>query len=144
MKFQSKYNHIHSRKCIWECNLQNVSHFVYAWKYLTHLPLVLHIYASVNWAIIGSGNGLSPIWCQAITWTNAGLLSIGLLGTNFSEFWIRILSLSCKKMNLKMLSAKCQPFCLCQEVFNPSILPSVIYYPSSMESTTSGWGHSLT
>ena len=25
---------------------------------------------------------------QAITWTNAGLLSIGLLGTIFSEIWI--------------------------------------------------------
>ena len=41
--------------------------------------------ASVNWAIIGSGNGLSPIRRQAITWTNAGLLSIGLLGTNFNR-----------------------------------------------------------
>ena len=40
---------------------------------------------SMNWISIGSGNGLSPLRCQAITWTNAGLLSIGLLGTNFSE-----------------------------------------------------------
>ena len=41
--------------------------------------------ALVNWAIIGSGNGLSPIWCQDITWNNAGLLSIRLLGTNFRK-----------------------------------------------------------
>ena len=42
------------------------------------------LYGSVNWAIIGSCNGLSLIRRQAITWTNAGLLSIGLLGTNFN------------------------------------------------------------
>ena len=34
------------------------------------------------WQNIGSGNGLAPIWCQAITWTNVDLLSIGLWGTN--------------------------------------------------------------
>ena len=33
---------------------------------VTHLPLVLHIYASVNWHSIGSDNDLSPIWRQAI------------------------------------------------------------------------------
>ena len=32
---------------------------------LTHLPQC-RIYASVNWVSIGSGNGLSPIWRQAI------------------------------------------------------------------------------
>ena len=55
---------------------------------------------------IGSGNGLSPVRRQAITWTNAGLLSIGILGTYFSEIWIRIVSFPFKKMQLKMLSAR--------------------------------------
>ena len=55
---------------------------------------------------MGWGNSLLPVWHQAITWTNAALLSIGLLGTNFSEIWIGILSFSFKKMHLKMLSAK--------------------------------------
>ena len=27
-------------------------------------------YASIIWVIIGSGNGLSPVWCQAIAWSN--------------------------------------------------------------------------
>ena len=36
-------------------------------------------------ASIGSDNGLSPIRRQAIIWTNAGLLSIGPLGTIFGE-----------------------------------------------------------
>ena len=53
---------------------------------------------------IGSDNGLSPIRRQAIAWTNAGLLSIRLLGTNISEILIGILSL--KKMHLKWSSAK--------------------------------------
>ena len=62
------------------------------------------INASVKWVSIGSCIALSPVRCQAITWTHAGLLSIGLLGTNFSE--IRILSFSFKKMHLKLSSAK--------------------------------------
>ena len=49
---------------------------------------------------------------QAIIWTNADLLLIGLLGTNFNEICIKILTFSFKKMRLKMLSAKLQPFCL--------------------------------
>ena len=60
----------------------------------------------VNWVTIGSGNGLSPVQHQAITRTNASLLSIGLLRTNFSEILIRILQFSFKKINLKMSSAK--------------------------------------
>ena len=38
-----------------------------------------------NLTIIGSDNGLSPGRRQAIIWTNAGILLIGPLGTNFSE-----------------------------------------------------------
>ena len=38
-------------------------------------------YMSVNWASIGSGNGLSPVGCQAITWANTESLSIGLGNT---------------------------------------------------------------
>ena len=40
--------------------------------------------------IIGSDNGLSPGRRQAIIWTNAGILLIGPLGTNFSEILIEI------------------------------------------------------
>ena len=38
--------------------------------------------------IIGSDNGLLPGWYQAIIWTNAGILLIGPLGTNFNEILI--------------------------------------------------------
>ena len=49
------------------------------------------IYASMNWVITGPDNGLSPVRRQAITWTNAGLLLIGILGTYFGEIWNGIL-----------------------------------------------------
>ena len=68
--------------------------------------------------IIGSDNGLSPDRRQAITWTNAGLLLIGPLGTNFSEILIEILTFSFKKRRLKVSSAKRRPFCLGLNVSN--------------------------
>ena len=45
-------------------------------------------------------------------WTNAGILLIRPLGTNFSEILIKIHTFSFKKMHLKMSSAKWRPFCL--------------------------------
>ena len=62
--------------------------------------------------IIGSDNGLLPGRCQAISWTNAGILLIGPLGTNFSENLIEIYIFSFKKMHFKMPSGTGQPFCL--------------------------------
>ena len=78
---------------------------------LTHWGRVTHICVS-RLTIIGSDNGLSPGRRQAIIWTNAGLLLIRPLGTNFSEFLVKILIVSFKKMRLKESSAKRQPFCL--------------------------------
>ena len=70
------------------------------------------IYASLNWVIIGSDNGLSPVRCQAIIWTNAGILLIGPLGTSCCELLIGIQTFSFKKLNLKTSSAKWRLFCL--------------------------------
>ena len=36
----------------------------------------------------GSGNGLVPIWHQAITWTNTNLMSIEPLHANL-EIWLK-------------------------------------------------------
>ena len=66
----------------------------------------------VKLTIIGSDNGLSPGRRQAIIWTNAGILLIGTLGTNFIEILIGIQTFSFKKMHLKMSSAKWRPSCL--------------------------------
>ena len=56
--------------------------------WLTHWGRVTHI-CNGNLTIIGSDNGLSPDRRQAIIWTNAGILLIGPLGTNFSEILIK-------------------------------------------------------
>ena len=63
-------------------------------------------------SILGSDNGLSPGRRQTIIWTNAGILLIRTLGTNFSEIFGKIRTFSFKKMNLKMSSAKWRPSCL--------------------------------
>ena len=77
--------------------------------FFTHWGRVTHICVN-KLTIIGSGNGLLPGRRQAIIWTNAGILLIGPLGTNFSEILIEIYTFSFKKMYLKMSSGKCRPF----------------------------------
>ena len=67
-----------------------------------------HIYVS-KLTIIGSDNGFSPGRRQAIVWTNAGILSVGPLGTHFREISIEIYTFSFKKMLLKM-SGKLRDF----------------------------------
>ena len=76
---------------------------------LTHRGRVTHICVG-KLSIIGSDNGLSPGRRQAIIWTNAGILLIGPLGTNFSENWIGIETFSIKEMHLKISSAKWRLF----------------------------------
>ena len=79
--------------------------------FLTHWGRVTHICIG-NLAFIGSDNGLSPGRRQAIIWTNDGIMLVGLLGRNFGEILIEILTFSFKKMRLKVSSAKRRPFCL--------------------------------
>ena len=79
--------------------------------HLTHWGRVTHI-CVCNLTIIGPDNGLLPGRRQAIIWTNAGILLIGPLGTNFSETVIEIHIFSFKKMHLKISSAKWRLFCL--------------------------------
>ena len=86
---------------------------------LTHWGRVTHICVG-KLVIIVSDNGLSPVRRQAIIWTNAGILLIGPLGTNFSEILIEIHTFSFKKMHLKMSSGKWRPFCLVLNVLKTS------------------------
>ena len=78
---------------------------------LTPWGRVTHICVS-KFSIFGSDYGLSPGQRQAIIQTNAGILLIWPLGTNFSEILIEINTFSFKKMLLKMSSGKWRPFCL--------------------------------
>ena len=63
---------------------------------------MMHICVS-KLTIIASDNGLSPVRRQAIIWTNAGILLIWTLGTNFSQFVIEIQTFSLTKIRLKMV-----------------------------------------
>ena len=76
---------------------------------LTHWGRVTHICVS-ELTVIGSDNGLSPCRRQAIIWTNAEILLIWTLGTNFSEILGEINSFSLSKMHFKMSSAKWRLF----------------------------------
>ena len=86
---------------------------------LTHWGRVTHICVS-KITIIGSDNGLSPDRRQAIIWTNAGILLIGPLGTNFSEILIGIETFSFKKLHLKTSSVKWRLFSLGLNELMPS------------------------
>ena len=77
---------------------------------LTHWGWVTNICIS-KLTIIGSDYGLAPTRCQAIIWTNAGILFIWPLGTNFNEILNKIQKFSFKKIHFKM-SGKWQPSCL--------------------------------
>ena len=76
-----------------------------------HTKAWWRMYASFNWANIGPGNGLAPVWRQAINWANDDLLLIRPLCTNFGEIGIKISWFSFKKMHLKILPERWQPFC---------------------------------
>ena len=78
--------------------------------HLTHWGRLTHTCIGKQ-TTIGSDNGLSPERCQAIICTNARILSIRPLATNFSEILSEIHSFSFWKMHLKMSSAKWRPFC---------------------------------
>ena len=93
-----------------------------ALHWITHWGRVTHI-CVVKLTTIGSDNGLLPKRRQAIIWTNAGILLIGPLGTNFSEILIWIQTFSFKKMHLKMPSAKWCPICLGLNMIRTKPLP---------------------
>ena len=108
---------IHDNAVVWKC-------FPHYWSLILWIQ-VPHICVG-KLTIIGSDNGLSPGRRQAIIWTNAGILLIGPLGTNFSEILIAIETFSFKKMHLKMSSAKWHPFCLSFNVLMSWIYQSLV------------------
>ena len=84
------------------------------WGWVTHICLV-------KLTIIGSDNGLWHGRRQVIIWTNAEILLIGHLQTNFIEILIGIEAFPFKKMHLKMSSTKWRPFGLGLNVLSDRI-----------------------
>ena len=109
------YIHISTMAKAWASRYQVFSYLVEAeWRiYVTNL------------AIIGSENGLSPGWHQAIIRTNAGILLIAPLGANFSETLIGIQTFSWKKIHLNMSSAK---------------MAAILSRPQCVKNTLRPWG----
>ena len=110
---------LHQPVCIelWKQWKYNGKRSVCCSKLLTHWGRVTHICVR-NLTIICSDNGLSPGWCQAIIWTNVGILLIGILQTNCNEILIKIHTFSSKKIYFKMSYGKWRPFCLGLNVLN--------------------------
>ena len=111
----------------WHCSVMLLSLAVWdSWghslEYLTLWGRVTHICIS-KLNITDSDNGLSPGRCQAIIWTNAGMMSIGPLGTNLSEILLEIYTFSFKKMHLKTSSGKWRTSCLGLNVLRVVSLP---------------------
>ena len=75
------------------CGIVKV-HCISHWDRVTHICVC-------KLTIIGSDNGLSPGRCQAIIWINAGILWIGMLGTEFSEILCKFHKFSFKKTHKK-------------------------------------------
>ena len=92
---------------------------------LTHWGRVTHMCVSKQ-TILGSDNDLSADRRQTIIWTNAGILLIDPLGTNFSEILIEIYTFSFKKKHLKMSSRKWRQFCLGINMLNDCNLNTMI------------------
>ena len=82
---------------------------------LTHYCLAMP-YTVIKFLIIGSGNGLPPVWCQVVTWTDALSSAIGPPKT-YSEIQMKIQELYFTKMLLKMSSEKWWP--ICQSTIHP-------------------------
>ena len=91
--------------------------------------------------IIGSDNGLSPGWHQAIIWTNAGILSIWPLGTNLIEILIEILTFSFKKMHSENVVCEAaailsRPQCVKWNVSNRSSIIEMFASTSALKINT--------
>ena len=95
---------------------------VYEWCVIRPICVILLIFTHSYWdrvtymcvgklAIIGLGNGLSPVRSQSIIRTSVGILLVRLLRTTFTKILIRMKKIF-KKMHLKMSLRKWRPFCI--------------------------------
>ena len=100
----------------WINHHQYIHHWTGSAIVLVMVPQLIEaewcIDASVHHTYIASDNGLSPVWCHAISWTDAAILAIRPKVTFLSEILFKIRKFSFKKIHLTKTSAKWRPFCL--------------------------------
>ena len=109
------------------CSVSESWHLHFCRLTVTHRGRVTH-----KWLIIGSDNGLSPVPCQDIFWTNARLLSIRPQGRYFNEISIEIQTVSFTKMHLNVSSAKRCLNRLGLDVLTPETLNQYSSYSSGI------------
>ena len=114
-------------------NAENVSTLMTSSWLQRNSVVRLDVCRSVNWVIIGSGNGLIHVWCQPITWISTDLLSVKTSKTHFNEIVFEIQKFSFKYIHLKMLSEKCQPFCPSLKVLSVLYLLSFVVDLAGLE-----------
>ena len=86
----------------------NTNHFSFALiLFSINLLRPNDAYASVNKIFIGSDNGFLHVRCQVIIWNNAGLLSIRLEGTYFSEIQLNTFENVISKMAAILSRPQC-------------------------------------
>ena len=111
VRLKWRHNVHSSHRCSWKftCPGPLGIHKTLNPVHLTHWGPVMHRCIS-KLTTIGLDNGLAPGRRQAIIWSNAGILLIWPVGTNYSEILITIHTFSFKNIRLTMSSAKCCPF----------------------------------
>ena len=111
-----------------------------------HCGLVTHMAPDIR-VNIDSGNGLSHLRCQDITWTNPGWITRRPLGTKFSKTLMTIQYFSFKKRLLKRTKQKTfsNVFSLMKIVVFPFHFTEAHSWRSNWQqvSTSSGNGHFL-
>ena len=70
--------------------------FLFAWFWIFDTKADWRTYALANYARIGSDNVFSPIWRQAVGWSNVGSLLISSLRSNFTVICSKIRQFSWK------------------------------------------------
>ena len=108
--------------------------------FFTHCERAMYI-CIFSLTIIGSDNGLAPWRCHDIIWSNAWILLIGSLETNFCEILIGIKSFSFKKMHFKISSPKWRPFCIGLNMLDESatIFPAYCQLNGVTDQVASVW-----
>ena len=102
------------KKSVWKCSLLPS---LFRNESINFIEAKWHIYAPVNYVIIGSDNGLAPVWCKPLY---EPMLVNSSLGIMEKDQWSlnRNSIIFKKKMSFKMLSAISSHLCSGVKVLN--------------------------
>ena len=146
--YSSRYDiHIRYFSLPWPSmrNLNNQCNLLDIIAYLSKIPWIFRRATAWNYLEIWLMNELFSWYSTGasfqifynIIYTNAGILLIGPLATNFSEILIEMYMFSFKKMHLKMSSGSWGPLCLGLNVLNEyNATPDIAIFCNIFETTS--------